>query len=51
MSAKSDKKGGSSFLARQKAKRAVTEDDLLKKETISPEDVSKLNRMTKSELI
>ncbi|XP_062508962.1 protein unc-119 homolog B-like [Corticium candelabrum] len=50
MSAKSDKKGGSSFLARQKAKRAVTEDDLLKKETISPEDVSKLNRMTKNYL-
>jgi DNA-binding Xre family transcriptional regulator len=51
MSAKSGKKGGSSFLSRQKAKRAVLEEDLLKKEVITPEDVSKLNRMTKSEFI
>lgn len=45
----STKKKGGGFLARQaKAKKTVTEEELLKKGSITPEDVLKLAKSTES---
>lgn len=45
---RSKKKGGG-FLARQsKAKKTITEDELLKKDAVSPDDVLKLTKCTES---
>ena len=43
------KKKGGGFLARQaKAKKTITEEELLKKEIITPDDVTKLVKITES---
>ena len=43
------KKKGGGFLARQsKAKKTITEEELLKKDCVTPEDVLKLNKCTES---
>lgn len=43
------KKKGGGFLARQaKAKKSVTEEELLKKDIITPDDVTKLTKITES---
>ena len=43
------KKKGGGFLARQsKAKKAITEEELLKKDAVSPDDVLKLTKCTES---
>ena len=48
MRSASKKKGGG-FLARQaKAKKPITEEELLKKDVISPDDVTKLTKITES---
>ena len=47
-SSKSKKEGGSSYLVRQsKAKKVVTEEELRKKDVITPEDVLALTEATK----
>ena len=43
------KKKGGGFLARQaKAKKTITEEELLKKDCVAPEDVLKLTKSTES---
>ena len=43
------KKKGGGFLARQsKAKKTITEEELLKKDAVSPDDVLKLTKCTES---
>lgn len=45
------KKKGGGFLARQsKAKKTITEEELLKKDTVTPDDVLKLTKCTESKL-
>lgn len=45
------KKKGGGFLARQsKAKKTITEEELLKKDCVTPEDVLKLNKCTENYL-
>ena len=49
---RSSKKKGGGFLARQaKAKKAITEEDLLRKDAVSPDDVVKLAKNTESKLL
>ena len=43
------KKKGGGFLARQsKAKKTITEEELLKKDAVTPDDVLKLTKCTES---
>lgn len=46
------KKKGGGFLARQsKAKKTITEEELLKKDSVAPDDVLKLGKCTESKCI